>query len=547
MGVPGVFLWLFKRFKNLIISSHQNDIYGLFLDANGIYHSASQKIIKENPNITNNRRRNKMIFAEIKNYITFLVEFVSPELLYISTDGVAPLPKLQQQQHRRYRGYHDIIEENEIKERYGKPIITNWTSSVITPGTEWMEELHQELLNYCETLTIPVIYSSYHTPGEGEHKIIKYIKDEGNNRRCVIYGLDADLIFLSLACQKDNIFLLRETSHFGNSDDTSPLKYVSIEALIEGLYQKYNEISENRALEINIRNYINDYVFICMMLGNDFMPHVPSLDIRTRGIDILLETYIKLFNQKGRHMIENEHINSKFLCKLLHELSKKENYYFQTVLPREKRKLEKYQCRSSDPYEIEIWNRNNMKNFIIEDNIFERENIQDIKYEYYLKYFTEFNKDDIVIQYLSCLRWNYEYYFRGCISWSWSYGYNHAPFLSDISKFIHDNNFNMNNIEFEDKIRITPGQQLLMVLPPQLFNLVPRSYAELMVSEDSEIIDLFPTRFGLDGLMAWQYYQCIPELPRLELNRVLETTKDLNLSEEEENRNQELEAFRFIF
>lgn len=547
MGVPGVFKWVFDKFKHTIISSQLENIYALFLDANGIYHGASQKVLRENPNMSNIRRRNQMIFDEVTNQISFLINFTNPELVFISTDGVAPMPKIQQQQQRRYRSYHDILEENEIKERHGKPVIENWSSSVITPGTKFMEDLHLQLLEFCEQQTIQVIYSSYHTPGEGEHKIFDYIKLEGNSRNCVVYGLDADLIFLSMASQKDNVYLLRETSHFGNSNDNSPLKYVSIDNLMTGLHTKYLEISEERAREMNVRNYINDYVFISMLLGNDFMPHVPSLDIRTRGLDILLETYINLFNQQGRYMIEDGQINSRFLCKLLHELAKKEKFYFENVLPRARNKQQYYKCRSSDPYEIEIWNRNNLKSFEINDDVFTQQEYRNIKRAYYRRYFSEYNKDDIIKEYLYCLKWNFEYYFHGCVSWSWSYGYSHAPFFSDISKFMFDDKFDMNSIGFEDEIRITSAQQLLMVIPPQLFNIVPRSYAELMVSEESEIIDMFPTSFELDMLMAWQYYQCIPEIPRLELGRVLEATEGLELSEEEEVRNQELEEFRFNF
>lgn len=42
-----------------------------------------------------------------------------------------------------------------------------------------------------------VNYSSYLEDGEGEHKIINFIKKFGD-KTCMIFGLDADLIFLSL-------------------------------------------------------------------------------------------------------------------------------------------------------------------------------------------------------------------------------------------------------------------------------------------------------------------------------------------------------------
>ena len=38
-------------------------------------------------------------------------------------------------------------------------------------------------------------------------------------------------------------------------------------------------------------NKLYDYIFLCFFMGNDFLPHFPSMNIRTNGIDIVLNAY----------------------------------------------------------------------------------------------------------------------------------------------------------------------------------------------------------------------------------------------------------------
>ena len=132
-------------------------------------------------------------------------------------DGVAPVAKLEQQRTRRYKAWL----EREIMARMKQSVDTTWCTASITPGTQFMSDLAAGVENFFITNDKgrSIIVSSSKVPGEGEHKIFEHIRSRQAEHRdvvTVIYGLDADLIMLTLNHMhiSQKLLLFRETPHF---------------------------------------------------------------------------------------------------------------------------------------------------------------------------------------------------------------------------------------------------------------------------------------------------------------------------------------------
>ena len=59
--------------------------------------------------------------------------------------------------------------------------------------------------------------------------------------------------------------------------------------------------SMEQIIKLNSKKFINDFIFVCFLLGNDFVPNIVSLSLRTQnkkidnGLDILFEKYGDVF------------------------------------------------------------------------------------------------------------------------------------------------------------------------------------------------------------------------------------------------------------
>ena len=290
-----------------------------------------------------------------------------------------------------------------------------------------------------------IIISCSDEPGEGEHKLFEYIgnnKEYHKDKNTVIYGLDADLIMLSinhLPISK-NIYLFRETPEFikqlDNNLDANKLYMIDIPTLASRVSFELNQGAQVESNIIN--NKIYDYILLCFFLGNDFMPHFPALNIRTNGIQILMEAYASLFTDTEDFLVDKQEIIWKNIRKLISSLAtNEEEYIIEEYLSRNKQ--EKHFIKANTPEE-KLDKLNRIPTFERHEEHYINPTLPGWQDRYYERLFhMEINDErrrQICFNYMEALEWTMKYYTHGCVDWRWKYNYNYAPLLEDLVKYI---------------------------------------------------------------------------------------------------------------
>ena len=323
MGIPSYFSYIIKNYTNIIRKLENcGKQQHLFMDCNSIiydsYYELEEKYKKTPFDIsTIENQIIKKVIEKIEHYIYL----ISPsKSVYITFDGVAPFAKMDQQRIRRYKTAFtsNLSESKKI-----------WNTSAITPGTQFMKILSREINSHFKKESyIKIMISCSDEPGEGEHKLFKYIRDNDcSNDNIAIYGLDSDLIMLSIFHRQftKNIFVFREAPNFktvlSSSFDKTENLFMDIDVLCNSIRNEMNNGKANQTC-------IYDYVFMCFLLGNDFLPHFPSLNIRTHGFQIILDTYFKVIGKyDDRCFIHNDEIQWKWVELFLNEIANNEKQY----------------------------------------------------------------------------------------------------------------------------------------------------------------------------------------------------------------------------
>ncbi|KAE8153890.1 exoribonuclease 2 [Aspergillus avenaceus] len=370
----------------------------LYLDMNGIVHPCTHPEGKPPP--ANEQEMMLEIFKYTDRVVNMVRP---RKVLMIAVDGVAPRAKMNQQRARRFRSAQEAREADEKKEEFRKQFLKKssnkadhemqeeviqktWDSNVITPGTPFMDILAAALRYWIayKLNTDPaweklkIIISDATVPGEGEHKIMEFVRSQraspehDPNTRHVIYGLDADLIMLGLATHEPHFRVLREDVFFqeskartchlcgqaghkaeecrgqakeksgkfdekGKGSSLKPFIWLNVSILRE--YLAVELYVPHQQFPFDLERALDDWVFMCFFVGNDFLPHLPSLDIRENGIDTLIAIWRDNIPAMGGYLTQDGHVDLKRAQLILQGLAKQEDAIFRRRRQVEERKL----------------------------------------------------------------------------------------------------------------------------------------------------------------------------------------------------------------
>lgn len=558
MGVPRLFPWLRQNFPRAVKHFQHGEgtfsVDYLYLDANGLLHGAAQNIYHygsgsrmiDRYRSLSDEAKMKRVFAMFFENIIQVTGVMRPKkVLYIAIDGPAPLAKQNQQRERRF-----VAAKNRLEEEKGSGQ-QRFDSNSITPGTLFMHRLTQyinyairkEMNSYFGWRDIKVIFSPPTVPGEGEHKIMDYIRDlpreeQVDSSHC-LFGPDGDLIMLGLSAHLPKMQLFREDQYnvgyyhlLDMSRVRRELPRILGQRNIQHSRESPREASSSTSSQQNrtLDNVTDDFIVAGFFVGNDFLPKIQMFHLLEEGLEFMLNAYAFTSGKGTKNPLTldgNIHLEGFQL--FIQEIAKSEDkFLLDQITTKNHKKL---------PPEPKFVNKT-LKDAITETlhpgNKDPDYHLNMVAYRkgYYAKCFnTEYESSDfegklkkMCEDYLRSFVWVFWYYVRGLPAWRWAYEHHYAPLMADFNRYLQ-------SLTDKDMTRITsfkmqsasfPFEQLLSVLPPSSANLLPSVYGRLMTSPKSPLVKegYYPMDFKIDYEGKLKEYQGIALLPFVNYNEV---------------------------
>jgi len=246
---------------------------------------------------------------------------------------------------------------------------------------------------------------------------------------------------------------------------------------------------------------VDDFVFMSMLVGNDFIPGLPHLSVEAGALNKMLRTYTDMLPTLGGYLTDKDQLHFGRFEAFVRQLARNEAAHFEM-------KAGNVAKRSGEP------TANHKRKFYLEKLGLHPRDTAGLR--------------QLVQAYLEGLSWCLHYYHQGYgttsankgaadgrLGWNWYYPDFYAPLASDLT------DLEGYSVELEPGRAFPPLAQLLAVLPPQSAELLPPSFRELMLDPTSPIFDAYPIDFVLDMNGKRNEWEGVALLPFVDETRLI--------------------------
>jgi 5'-3' exonuclease len=602
----------------------------LYLDFNSIVHVCARGVLATRPlrgnvadddlergNVDDDDLERAIIAASVDRAIALAATLGlggggPGDLVYVAVDGVPPRAKIEQQRQRRFM--------SAWRAGAAAGSSSRWDTNAITPGTSFMAALDRALHAHADAANAVAnaanavanadanadanavangaakgarwIVSGADEPGEGEQKMFAHARRaseaSASAGTLLMYGLDADLYMLSLmlpAPLADRTFVVRQE----DTEDAAsaalarsgmpPLQLVSVRQLRAAVVDTMGCVPGAATADAQ---RVHDYVALCALVGNDFVPTLQCLRVRDGAVELLVQLYAELRRAGGAPLTTcgpdgggRPRLRVAALAPLLRAIADRED---RLVHDLERR----YYARSAH-VRADLHARaassggtgrdDAAGHAAVDESYPMRHPYPDIigagtpgwRGRYYRNLCGsegEESPDAVCRAYLGALAWSFDYMQQAPVALDWHYPHGHAPTALDVyntllsSAAAHAPPASRRGggeevegggmMEAEVKVEVegsrgggqvdldaafaardgpdpttwTPALQLLAVLPPASSHLLPPAAARLHTDLRAGCAHMFPTRFNVCTYMHDLLWQCPPALPAIDARRL---------------------------
>jgi 5'-3' exonuclease len=527
MGIPYYFYVITQKYKGILHSTKPFvDFY--FFDFNGIIHPVCQNVLRkvsDNENSTSFHKEafEESVCTESWKYTLDLMKRLEPACgggIFI--DGVAPVAKINQQRKRRYLS----ILRHKME---GKNVI--WDTNAISPGTSFMKKMATILKETTSHHECSFTFSSADEEGEGEHKIFQHIEDHKlHDKKIAIHGLDADLIMLSLLSHHRKIYLVRENKT--STIEEPSISYLDIAALRTGILQELRcspDLIDNSFSAASC-DLIESYVVACFMLGNDFLPHLATVNLKKQGMDRLIGTLCEIQAAYDTTLVSGGSINVELLHKIIEKLAKTEDVDIAKV----NEDYVKQKAFLQTPMDaIEFYPIVPKNKARLAHMLYANGNAGAARWRsmYYKELFgTKVFESHVVLsacrKFVEGIVWTYRYYKRMKKDPMWYYPYNYGPTLLDLSNFLFTEQAWVVTVHKEwesaqySRLFVSSDIQLLSIMPVQSADILPVHIQNVMKDLLFGCSHMYPIEYPIQTYLKTHLWECSPILPPIDFERI---------------------------